>query len=130
MKIKLLLFFSICCLVKSNGQCGGTPPPPGADYVYALDTDNDGHATFDMDYYITNVQRPNLESIFGVSSSGYNLTFQDLFGPVLPLQYTNVTANEDHFVVATYSGSGPVFEPQPMVLWSRRLGSSYGILQV
>ncbi len=130
MKIKLLFLFLIVCIAKSNSQCQGPPPPAGIDYVYALDTDNDGYATFDMDYYITYVERPRLENIYGISSSGYNFTFQAIFGPVLPLQYTNVTANENHYVVANYSGSGPTFQPQPPCYWPLYLAINVFLIPV
>lgn len=119
MKIKLLLFFSLFCIVKSNSQCGGPPPPAGYISCYALDTDNDGFAVFDMDYYITYVERPRQENIYGVSSSGYDVTFRTSFsGTLLPLQYTNSVANyELKAIVFTYTGTGPTFDPQPPCYW-------------
>lgn len=124
MKIKLLLLCLIFVIVESNSQCQGPPPPAGIDYVYALDTDNDGYATFDIEYYILQVEKPKYENIFGVSSSGYNFTFQTTMGVILPLQYTNITADENHFIVATYSGSGPVFVPQPPCFWPLYLATN------
>ncbi len=111
--------FFIACIAKINSQCQGPPPPAGYINCYALDTDNDGFALFDMDYFITYVERPRLENIYGVSSSGYNVTFQTgFFGAVLPLQYTNVVANyEIKAIVFTYTGSGPTFDPQPPCYW-------------
>ncbi|WP_445454647.1 T9SS type A sorting domain-containing protein [Flavobacterium sp. 25HG05S-40] len=119
MKTKLLLACSLLYINFATAQCGGgVPPPPGLNDVYALDIDNDGYATFDIAYYIANVDRPKQEIIYGVSSSGYDFIFQDTTGTVLPLQYTNTSDLEAYYVIAhVYSGSGPTFDPQPPCYW-------------
>jgi len=132
MKAKLLLFITVCCMKKANGQCQGPPPPAGYINTYALDTDNDGFALFDMDYYITYIERPRLENIYGVSSLGYDFTFRTGFlGTILPLQYTNVTANyELRAIVVTYTGSGPTFDPQPPCYWPPLISTELQLIVV
>ena len=117
MKTKLLIFFSLFCLIKTNAQCGGIPPPPGIFNVYALDTDNDGFATFDIDYYINYIDKPFQENTFAVSSSGYDFVFQNSNHVVSPLQYTNIVLDEYCFIYHNYTGTGPTFEPQPPCYW-------------
>lgn len=117
MKLKLLLFLSLLFTSLMNGQCGQIPPPAGIWYVYGLDTDNDGFAIFDIQYFIDHSNRPHLESFFGVSSSGYTATFKDRNFVVQPFLYTNTTQNEECGIEYTYSGSGPVFEEQPPCFW-------------
>lgn len=113
MKIKLLLFFLLCYVVNANAQCEGPPPAPGLNYLYALDTDNDGFAIFDIQYFIDHVSRPRLESHFGISSSGYNAIFTNHYGVAQTLLYTNTVQNESCGVYYVYSGSGPEFQELP-----------------
>lgn len=117
MKIKLLLLLLLGFLIQANGQCTGPPPPPGLNDVFALDTDNDGFATFDIQYYIDHIDRPNMENSFGVSSSGYNFVFKDRNYVVSPLLFTNTIQNESCYLYHEYTGSGPLFEPLPPCFW-------------
>ncbi len=130
MNIKLLLFFSLLVVVKSNAQCGGPPPPAGLSYVYALDTDNDGYATFDMDYYITHIERPLQENGHGVSSSGYDFILKNISGTLLPLLYTNTVLNESVIIEFVYTGSGPTFDPEPPCYWPVLLASTVRLIPV
>lgn len=116
MKTKLLLFFLILSGIEANAQCGGTPPPPGNNAVYGLDTDNDGFAVFDIQYYIDYIERPATESYFNASSSGYDITFYANQTPQ-PLLYTNMSQNQQCGLGYQYNGSGPEFEPQPPCYW-------------
>jgi hypothetical protein len=116
MKIKLLLFFSLCLAINVNAQCGGTPPPPGYNPVYGLDTDNDGFALFDIQYYVDYIDRPEMESYFGVSSSGYDATFYADMADQ-PFLYTNTSQNQYCGLGYQYNGSGPEFSPQPPCYW-------------
>lgn len=112
MKTKLLLIFALVFSIGANAQCGPTLPPPGFFVVYGLDTDNDGYAVFDMQYYIDYIDRPRLESFFGISSSAYNAIFRSQ-GFVQPLLYTNTVPNQECAIEYIYSGSGPEFQEQP-----------------
>lgn len=116
MKAKLLLFFSLLIGMGAHAQCGGTPPPPGNNAVYGLDTDNDGFALFDIQYYIDFIDRPATESYFNASSSGYDITFYANQIPQ-PLLYTNTAQNQQCGLGYQYNGSGPEFEPQPPCYW-------------
>ena len=131
MKTKLLLFFSLCCLAQANAQCT-TPPPPGYNNVYALDTDNDGYATFDIQYYIDYIDRPLQESIYGVSSSGYNFVFRDGNYNLAPLMYTSATTIDPAYPTITqeYTGSGPTFDPLPPCYWPIPGGSVLDLIVV
>lgn len=117
MKTKLLFFFLLGSLAIGNAQCGGVPPPPGINNVWALDMDNDGYATFDIGYYITAIDRPIQESIFGVSSSGYDFVFYNSTHVVAPLLYTNIVLDEYCSIHHEYNGNGPTFDPQPPCYW-------------
>lgn len=117
MKIRLLTLFSLFPLASAIAQCGGTIPPPGLTYVYGIDTDNDGFAVFDMQHYIEQIDRPEMESFFGISSSAYNVSFKDRSMAPLPLLYTNTVQNEECSIEYIYSGSGAMFEEQPPCYW-------------
>jgi hypothetical protein len=104
-------------VLKGIGQCGGTPPPPGYDNIYALDTNNDGYASFDIDYYINYIDRPFQENAFAVSASGYDFVFENSNYVVSPSPYTNIILNEYGYIYHNYTGTGPTFEPQPPCYW-------------
>lgn len=116
MKAKLLLFFSLLLGFGAYAQCGGTPPPPGYTSVYGLDTDNDGFAVFDIQYYIDHIDRPLMESYFGASSSGYNATLY-VNSVAQPFLFTNTSQNQTGGIDYQYTGTGPEFEPQPPCYW-------------
>lgn len=130
MKQKLLLFFSLCCATLTNAQCGGTPPPPGYTYVYGLDTDNDGFALFDIQYFADYVTRPELEDFFGVSSSGYYPVFNVNGIQQSSMLYTNTSQNQEAGLEFIYSGSGTQFEPQPPCYWNVEIYSGRGLLLI
>lgn len=115
MKTKLLVLFVFCFGLQASSQCSGPPPPMGLSPVYGLDYDNDGYAVFDMQYYIDYIDRPLQESIYGVSSSGYNFVFRDANYNLAPLLYTSATVVGDPYPTITqeYTGSGPTFDPFP-----------------
>lgn len=118
MKIKLLLIFSVCFATLANAQCN-VPPPPGLSGIYGLDTDNDGYAVFDIQYYIDNIDRPLQESIYGVSSIGYNFVFRDVDGNPAPLMYNSMQTTGFRYaaIIQEYTGSGPTFDPLPPCYW-------------
>ena len=127
MKTKLLILFGLGLFLQANAQCGGPPPPPGLNYLYGLDMDNDGFAIFDLQYYIDSWDRPNMESTFNVSASGYNFIPRNANLEAIPLLYTNVIQNESVYMDHQYSGSGPVFEPQPPCYWPIEVYFNYGL---
>ncbi|MCF6131945.1 T9SS type A sorting domain-containing protein [Flavobacterium wongokense] len=128
MKTKLLLFFSLCLAINANSQCPGVPPPPpGLNYIYALDMENDGFATFDLQQYIDDWDRPLMEYNFNVSSSGYNFIPKNTNNEPIALMYTNVIQNESIYMDHQYSGSGPMFEPQPPCYWPIDVWMNYGL---
>ncbi len=61
------------------------PPPPGINYYFMIDNDNDGFATFDINYYI-NTYIYNKALTMGFNLSGYNLSLFPSF-----TDYTNNT---------------------------------------
>lgn len=132
MKTKLLLFFSLCCLANVNAQCGPTLPPPGySTPAYGLDTDNDGFAIFDIGYYIEHIDRPKLESFFGVSSSGYTAII-DSNSVIQPLLFSNTVQNQVCSIGYVFNGSGPEFEEQPPCYYpvSIYLGTAFYLITV
>ena len=117
MKKTILLALVLLFKLQAIAQCGSLPPP-GADGTYAIDFDNDGYATFDLGYFIEHRNRPNHEQYYGVSSSGYITTILDrnynlVTGPL----YTNVQIQDMITIDYEYSGSGPMFQPQPPCFW-------------
>jgi len=126
MKQKLLSLALVCFALQAYSQCQ-TPPPPGLSPIYALDTDNDGIATFDIAYYITYVNRPLLEETYGVSSTGYDAVFTNIAGDTLPMMYNNVPGQvypNTPFINFIYNGNGPTFDPLPPCYWPPYLSSS------
>lgn len=99
-----------------NAQCGA-PPPPGANPIYSIDTDNDGYTSFDIGYYITHFERPLMEEVNGVSSAGYNFTFYNSNDQLSGLIYTNIQLEEFCTIHYEYTGTGPTFQPQPPCYW-------------
>ena len=61
------------------------PPPPGINYYFTIDNDNDGFATFDINYCI-NTYIYNKALAMGFNLSGYNLSLFPSF-----TDYTNNT---------------------------------------
>lgn len=116
MKLKLFFLLLFVNFLELNAQCG-IPPPLGFSDVYSVDLDNDGFATFDIGYYITNVERPNMENIYGVSSSGYNFVFYNSNNQLSNLNYTNISIDEFCTINYEYTGSGSTFNALPPCYW-------------
>ena len=116
MKHYLLTLLTFLGVFELQAQCN-TPPPPGYNPVYSVDLDNDGYTTFDIGYYILNEDRPAMEQIHNVSSSGYNFVFYNSLNTVSELTYTNITLEEFCSVHYEYTGTGPTFDPQPPCYW-------------
>ncbi|HEY0092442.1 MAG TPA: T9SS type A sorting domain-containing protein [Flavobacterium sp.] len=119
-----MLMGCLAVSISAGAQCGPVPPPPGLSYIFALDIDNDGYAPFDIGYYIDFVERPLMEDYFNVSSSGYNFVYYngDNETVTMPI-YTNVVLNENGYINFEYTGSGPLFVPQPPCYWPPPQGS-------
>ncbi|CAM3476690.1 T9SS type A sorting domain-containing protein [Flavobacterium longum] len=106
----VIMSFKLCT---SIAQCGPIPPPLGMNLVYSIDLDNDGFTIFDISYYIDNIERPLMEEIHGVSSSGYDFVFYNQNNIISPLIYPNIFVNEICWIQYDYSGTGPTFDPVP-----------------
>lgn len=130
MKIKLLFLLTLCSVISGYAQCGNTPPPPGINPIYAVDTDNDGHATFDFEYYITNIHRVFLEGLYGFTSAGYDFSVRNNNFVTLPMQYTNTTTNEQPYLIAYYNGNGPTYGPLPPCYWPAVIGDNLVLVPV
>jgi hypothetical protein len=93
-----------------------TPPmPPGCNPLEVIDTDDDGFATFNIDYFIENYIRPIFEDIYNMDLSAYNFILfpsendADLIiNAITTPLYTNTVAFfQDTRLRVVYSGSGP-----------------------
>lgn len=106
----LTLLFSLNSVMAQQQQT--PPPPPGVNFFYVIDLDNDGYATFDINYYL-NVVLTNKSTALGYDLSGYSLslfpTQVDFTNNtnVIGNTYINQTINsQECFVKLTYSGTG------------------------
>jgi hypothetical protein len=64
---------TILVLLLSLNNAMGQPPPPGINYYFMIDNDNDGFTTFDINYYI-NTYIYNKALTMGFNLSGYHLS--------------------------------------------------------
>lgn len=64
---------TLLVLLFSLNSAMGQPPPPGINYYYVIDNDNDGFTTFDVNYYI-NSYMYNKALTMGFDLSGYQLS--------------------------------------------------------
>lgn len=111
--ILLTLLFSFTNVM---GQVQSIPPPPGVNFYYVIDNDNDGHTTFDINYYF-NTLLYNRSLVLGYNLSGYN---RSLFPTqtdynnntnVIGNSYINQVINsQECYVKLTYSGTGPSYD--------------------
>lgn len=114
-KITLLLTL-LFSFSNAIGQQQSAPPPVGMNLYYAVDIDNDGYATFDINYYL-NTLLYNRALTLGYNLSGYNLS---LFSSQIDYNNnTNVIGNtyvnqiiysQECFVKFTYSGTGASYD--------------------
>ena len=88
------------------------PPPVGMTFYYAIDNNNDGYTTFDINYYLNTVLL-NKALTMGYDLSGYNLSLfpsdTDYFNNtnVIGATYINQVINsQECFLKFTYSGTG------------------------
>ncbi|MES2811541.1 MAG: T9SS type A sorting domain-containing protein [Bacteroidota bacterium] len=111
MKLKVLLISILFFNLNINAQ--SMPCVPGLDVIYSIDLDNDGYTQFDINYFIQYNLRPNLESYYNVSSSGYNITFYNSNNILSGSPYTNIVINEACSLKIEYSGTGSIFVNPP-----------------
>jgi Secretion system C-terminal sorting domain len=84
-----------------------TPPPPGCDVFGMIDTDNDGYAQFDTDWFLHTYYPAKLLAQHGFDLSGYLLQWSTAIEPI----HTNATPFEEFiYIDFIYSGSGPYYE--------------------
>jgi hypothetical protein len=105
----------------------GPPPPNGCDLFYALDSNNDGFAEFNMAALFAAVAADAMAD-HGWDTSGYIMTAytsetdRDLGINAIGETYWNVNAFEQNIYIGfIYSGSGPVLEDPDlfsMTCWS------------
>ncbi len=98
------------------GQQQAAPPPVGVNFYYVIDIDNDGYATFDINYYLNTIL-VNKALTLGYDLSGYN---RSLFSTqvdfnnntnVIGSTYVNQVINtQECFVKLIYSGTGTNYD--------------------
>lgn len=96
----------------------GQPPPPGINYYYTIDTNNDGFSTFDINYYI-NTYLYNKALSMGFNLSGYNLSlfpsYTDYMNNtnVIGATYVNqVNSSQYCNLKIVYSGTGISYDQE------------------
>lgn len=98
----------------------GQPPPPGINYYFVIDNDNDGFTTFDINYYI-NTYMYNKALTMGFNLSGYNLSLFPSFTDytnntnVIGNTYINqVNSSQYCNLKLVYSGTGASYEQETL----------------
>ena len=114
MTSRILVLITFFSFFNGNSQeTKKTPCAPGVNPIFSIDLDNDGYTIFDINHYLEFVLKPDLESFYNVSSSGYNFTFYNSNNVISPSPYTNIVFNEECNIKIEYSGSGSVFTTPP-----------------
>lgn len=110
-KIILLL-----ALIFSSTNAIGQPPPPGLTLYFALDYNNDGFTSFNINYF-TNTYIQNKALAMGYNLSGYNLSFfpsyTDYINNTNAIQNTyvnQVNSLQECFLKLNYSGTGIAYD--------------------
>lgn len=107
---------SLLILLFSLNNAVGQPPPPGINYYFVIDNDNDGFSIFDINYYLNTILY-NKALTMGYDLSGYNRALFPSYTDYT--NYTNVIGNtyinqvnslQDCFLKLTYSGIGPSYD--------------------
>ena len=125
MKLKILLISILFSNLNINAQ--SMPCVPGLDVIYSVDLDNDGYTQFDINYFIQYNLRPNLESYYNISSSGYNITFYNSNNVLSGSPYTNIAINEVCNLKIEYSGTGSIFVNPPNSCYTDPYLSYHGV---
>lgn len=112
MKKTLLIFL----LLISFSTFSQIPPPPSCLTFDKIDSDNDGFATFEIDYYLTYIRNYALSLNYNLS--GYNLVlypseidYNNNSNPITTNNYQNIIANAQYcYLKFTYSGTGNYYD--------------------
>lgn len=110
--LALFLFLGFC--VQSQELAQGPPPPTGCNPYGVIDTDNDGYASFNVDW-ITGVYFPGRAMYyFGYDVSGYLIQLfpsENDLDPITTSTYTNILTPEQYtYARFTYIGPGPQYD--------------------
>ena len=111
---------TILVLLFSFNNALGQPPPPGINYYFSIDNDNDGFTTFDINYYI-NTYIPNKALTMGFNLSGYNLSLFPSYTDytnntnVIGDSYINqVNSSQYCYLKLVYSGTGISYDQETL----------------
>lgn len=111
---------TILVLLFSLNNVMGQPPPPGINYYFVIDNDNDGFTTFDINYYI-NTYIYNKALTMGFNLSGYNLSLFPSFTDytnntnVIGNTYINqVNSSQYCNLKLVYSGTGVSYDQETL----------------
>jgi hypothetical protein len=111
---------TLLVLLFSLNNAMGQPPPPGTNYYFVIDNDNDGFSTFDINYYI-NTYIYNKALTMGFDLSGYNLSLYPSFTDytnntnVIGNTYINqVNSNQYCNLKLVYSGTGVSYDQETL----------------
>lgn len=109
-------FTTLLVLLFSINNAIGQPPPPGINYYFIIDNDNDGFSTFNIDSYL-NIILYNKALTMGFDLSGYNRSLFPSYTDYI--NNTNVIGNtyinevyslQECFLKLTYSGAGTSYD--------------------
>lgn len=111
---------TLLVLLFSLNNVMGQPPPPGINYYFVIDNDNDGFTTFDINYYI-NTYMYNKALTMGFNLSGYNLSLFPSFTDytnntnVIGNTYINqVNSSQYCNLKLVYSGTGVSYDQETL----------------
>lgn len=111
---------TILVLLFSLNNVMGQPPPPGINYYFVIDNDNDGYTTFDINYYINNYMY-NKALTMGFNLSGYNLSLFPSYTDytnntnVIGNTYINQVNSSQHCnLKLVYSGTGVSYDQETL----------------
>lgn len=103
---------TLLVLLFSLNNAMGQPTPPGINYYFMIDNDNNGYATFDINYYL-NTLLYNKALTLGFDLSGYNRSLFPTYTNynnntnVMGNTYVNQIINsQECYLKLTYSGTG------------------------
>lgn len=131
-KILLLLFiFSYLPNIAQENRADelqAIPPPAGLSFLEAIDPDNDGYTSFNIQAKMAQFKAmPTAAGFFNYNLSGYNLqTYAEQSNGTSTLIatpfYTNSSPNQACYMTATYSGSGPQYNQNSINAYMQTYG--------